>query len=302
MQLGFIFNEFLQGARRNVTMMVSVVLVTLVSLLFVGSAMLFQKQIDSMKDYWYDKVEVSIFLCTKDSVAATCPVGQATQEQRQLIEAQLSSAPLDRYVQSYEFESQSDAFSRFREQYKDSAIIDSVTQDQLPESFRVKLNDPTQYQVIADSFNGVMGVEQVVDQREILRKLFTILNGLTIGSLVLAAVMVAAAVLLVATTIRLSAYNRRREVGIMRLVGASTFVVQAPFVLEAVFAALIGASLAILGLWAALSFGVERLLGQKVANLVGNSELIGVSLILIVIAIALAGVSSLFALGKYLKV
>ncbi|MEY2946157.1 MAG: cell division protein, partial [Actinomycetota bacterium] len=55
MRLGFVLNEMAQGLRRNVSMVISLVLVTLVSLTFVGTALLLQFQITQMKSYWYDR-------------------------------------------------------------------------------------------------------------------------------------------------------------------------------------------------------------------------------------------------------
>ncbi len=70
MRLQFILSEMFVGLRRNLSMAISVILVTFVSLTFVGAAGLLQLQINQMKDEWYDKVEVSIFLCPTDSRAA----------------------------------------------------------------------------------------------------------------------------------------------------------------------------------------------------------------------------------------
>ena len=48
MRLGFVFSEIAQGLRRNVSMVISVILVTFVSLTFVGTASLLQLQIGQM--------------------------------------------------------------------------------------------------------------------------------------------------------------------------------------------------------------------------------------------------------------
>ena len=53
-------------------------------------------------------------------------------------------------------------------QYRNSPIVDSVTVEALPESFRVKLSDPTKYDIVASAFEGRPGVEQVNDQRQFL--------------------------------------------------------------------------------------------------------------------------------------
>jgi cell division transport system permease protein len=304
MRLQFILSEILVGLRRNLAMTVSVVLVTFVSLTFVGAGALLQMQIGTMKDYWYDRVQVSIFLCVADSEAPTCAEGEVSQAQRDSIVAALESGPLAPYVEKYFYESKAEAFERFKEQFEDTAIADNVTEDQMPESYRVRLKNPEEYQVVAEYFTGFPGVEEVQDQRRLLDRFFAVLNVFTLVSVVFAAVMIVAAALLIATTIRLSAFSRRRETGIMRLVGASKLLIQMPFLLEGVLAATIGAGLATAGLWAALHYGVEGWLTQTLPlfSYIGTSEVLVVAPFLFAAGIVLAGVSSILTLGRYLKV
>ncbi|GAB2698598.1 permease-like cell division protein FtsX [Thalassiella azotivora] len=303
MRLQFVLSEIGIGLRRNLAITLSVVLVTLVSLTFVGLALVFQSQVDLMKGYWYDRVQVSIFLCAKDSVAETCPAGEVTQAQKDEIRADLESPALAPYVDTVYYESKAEAYDRFTEQFSDSAIVENVTQDQMPESFRVKLVDPEEYQVISEFFAGRPGVEQVEDQRELLDTFFAVLNVLTIVALGFALVMVVAAALLIATTIRLSAFNRRREIGIMRMVGASSPFIQLPFLLEGVIAACLGALLASVVMWALLEHGVGWLSENlTIFTYVGTSELWTVVPVLFGIAVVLAGVSSLVTTSRYLRV
>ena len=63
MKLRFIFSEVGKGLSRNRVMSVAVILVTFVSLLFVGIAGLTQMQVSKMKSEWYDKIEVTIYIC-----------------------------------------------------------------------------------------------------------------------------------------------------------------------------------------------------------------------------------------------
>ena len=305
MRLQFLLSEMLIGLRRNLAMTISVILVTFVSLTFVGAGALLQMQIGAMKDYWYDRVQVSIFLCSADTDAATCADGEVTQAQRDSIVQSLEEGPLAEYVDVYYYESKAEAFERFREQFEDApAITENVTQDQMPESYRVKLKDPEEFAVVAEYFTGYPGVEEVQDQRRLLDRFFAVLNVFTLVSVVFAAVMIVAAALLIATTIRLSAFSRRRETGIMRLVGASKLLIQMPFLLEGVLAATVGAALASVGLWVAVHYGVQGWLTEALPlfDYIGTAEVLLVAPALFVVGILLAGVSSVFTLGRYLKV
>ena len=304
MRLRFMLNEVWIGLRRNIPMALSVVIVTFVSLSFVGGAMLLQRQIATVKGYWYDRVQVSIFLCTDSSKSPTCAAGASTPETRNEIRKDLESPALAPYIDQIYYESKEEAFTRFKEQFPDDTVTNNVTAEQMPESFRVKLKDPEKYEVVSQYFTGRDGVEQIVDQRELLDKFFRILNYLTVGSIVLASVMLLAAALLVATTIRLAAINRRREVAIMRLVGASNILVQMPFMLEGVIAVCLGATLAVGGLWAFVHFFVQGFLAAElpIFTYIRAREVWLVAPVLFGVGIVLAGVSSLVSLARYLKV
>lgn len=304
MRLRFVLSQLASGLRRNVSMTIAVILVTFVSLTFVGAALLLQMQIGNMKDDWYDRVEVSAFMCPADSAVPTCAQGEVTEEQLTHVRELLESSALSRYVDTVYFETKEEAYEAFREQMPDSVWTQSLTPDQMQVSFRIKLVDPEQYQVVADELSGRPGVEEVVDQRALLEPLFLIMDRATLLAVGLAAVMTVTAVLLITTTIRLSAMSRRRETSIMRLVGASNFFIQLPFMLEGALAALTGAALALGGLWLGLHHLIEGWLAAEFqwVQLVGTADLLVIAPILIAAAIVLAGISSLVSLSRYTRV
>jgi len=285
-------------------MTVAVILVTFVSLTFVGAAALLQVQIGNMKDDWYDKVEVSIFLCPADSTQSTCADGEVTQQQMDDVMAVLNSDALAPYIQTIFTETKEQAFEALQEQMAGTVWAESVTVDLMQVSYRVKLVDPEQYQVVADAVAGRPGVDSVRDQRQILEPLFLILNRATLLSVGLAVVMIVAAVLLITTTIRLSAMSRRRETGIMRLVGASNLFIQLPFMLEGALAALIGSLLAVTGLYVGVRYLVEDWLQGSLqwATLVTTDDVLLIAPWLVLISIGLAAISSLVTLSRYTRV
>lgn len=304
MRFAFVLGETFSGIRRNLSMVVSVILVTFISLSFVGTAGLLQLQINQMKGYWYDRVEVAIFLCTDTSTTTSCASGPVTDGQRDSIQELLDSATAAPYIKSYEHESQEQALEIFQEQFKNSAMSGTVTAEQLPESFRVALVDPEQYEVVNELFSAMPGVEIVSDQRELLEQIFSLMNMASVIAVSVAVVMLVCAVLLIATTIRLSAFSRRRETGIMRLVGASKTMIQLPFLLEGVIAALAGAVLASLTTWAIAEFFIGDWLTSQYP---GTGFIAGMDAVILVplllgVAVLLAALSSILTLRRYLKV
>lgn len=304
MRLGFILREAVKGLRQNVVMVVSVVLVTFVSLTFVGAAALLQLQINQMKGYWYDRMEVAVYLCDDTSQAPNCAAKAVTDEQRTEIKTLLDSEQLAPYIKETAYESKEQAYQNFLEQYKNSSLVEQIKPNQLPESFRVALVDPEKYQVINEALSTVPGVESVVDQRELLEKVFQLVRVASGGAAIVAAVMIVCAVLLTGTTIQLSAMHRRLETTIMRLVGASKATIQLPFVIEGVIASLIGSALATGTLWTLMKFLVEDKLASENVGVafISTSEVWLIAPALLILGIVLATISSVVTLKRYLKV
>jgi len=302
MRATFVASEVSSGLRRNLTMTLAVIITVAVSLGLFGASMLVRAQVTTMKDFWYDKVEVSIFLCSKGSDTPSCSGEAVTQAQRDQIKSDLES--LRPLVQEIFYESKADAYARFQEQFKNSPIADNVSQGALPESFRVKLSDPTSYEVVASAFAGRPGIEQVNDQRQILDKFFRLLGGLQLIALLIALSMLVVTVLLIVNTMRVAAFSRRRETGIMRLVGASNFYIQLPFLLEAAFSAGVGAVLAIFGLIVTKAVVIDQILAPsfQFTSFVGWDAVITIAPIMFVTGILLAGLAAFFTLRKYLRV
>jgi len=303
MRFGLVLREAANGLRRNITMVISVVLVTFISLTFVGTAALMQLQIAQMKGFWYDRAQVAVYLCTSMSTAAGCTDGEATEEQKAAVEAQLQSDTLKPFIDEFYFEDHEQAYENFQKQFEGTPSADYVTPDVLPEAFWVNLIDPSQSDVIVESLAGMAGVEQVVDQRKYLDPIFDALNAASYTAIAIAAIMLVAAALLIATTIRLSAFSRRRELGIMRLVGASNRFIQTPFVLEGVFAGLVGSLLAGGAVVAIVIFFVQGYLAENLSlTFVDTSDALLVVPLLVVVGVLLAAVSAGIAIRRYLRV
>jgi len=300
MRARFILSEVGIGLRRNLTMTFAVVITVAISLGLLGIGLLSNAQVRVMKDYWYDKIEVSVYLCGPLSDAPSCSAGVITPAQRLEIQNDLKALPV---VQTVYYESQSEAFARFQERFKDSAIAQNVTIDQLPESFRVKLTDPTQFAVVQSAFSGRPGVDVVQDQRSILEKFFRLLNVLRDGALAIGFASVLTAALLISNTLRIAAFNRRRETNVMKLVGASSFSIQLPFILEGVFATLVGWGFST-GLLSALKYVIDDRIAPLLTftNFFTWNDVWLASAYLLGAGLVVSTLASTLTLRKYLKV
>ncbi|MEU9621839.1 MULTISPECIES: permease-like cell division protein FtsX [unclassified Streptomyces] len=305
MRAQFVLSEIGVGLRRNLTMTFAVVVSVALSLALFGGALLMREQVSTMKDYWYDKVNVSIFLCSKSDVTSTpkCAKGAVTADQKKEIEADLKKMDA---VQTVTYESADQAYKHYQDQFGDSPMAGDITPDMMQESFRVKLHDPKKYKVVATAFAGRDGVQSVQDQRSILDNLFQLMNGMNVAALFVMALMLVIALMLIVNTVRVSAFSRRRETGIMRLVGASGFYIQMPFIMEAAFAGLIGGVLACVMLLAGRYFlidgGLELKSKLNLIDFIGWDAVLTKLPLVLAIGLLMPAVAALFALRKYLKV
>ena len=299
MRFSFVSKEVGNGLRRNFTMTVALIVSVAVSLSLVGAALLMSAQVDRMKGYWYDKIEVSIFLCGNTSVAFTC-TGAVTDEQRKNIETVLGT--LDS-VQDVFYESSADAYAKFKEQFAGSAILANISPDALPESFRVKLDNPENFEKVAGALQSVQGVESIQDQRQLLDRFFQILKGLQSFALAIALAMLFVTVLLVMNTVRVAAFARRRETSIMRSVGASNMSIRLPFILEAAVAAIIGSTLATAGILASKHWLIDAKLAPNLTFIpfVTWSEVLAIIPMLYLVGVGTTVLAASVTLRRYLK-
>ncbi len=306
MRAQFVLSEIGVGLRRNLTMTFAVIVSVALSLALFGGSLLMSDQVNQMKGYWYDKVNVSIFFCNKSDAESdpNCSKGAVTDEQKKQILDDLNK--MTTVVQKVTYESQDEAYKHYKQQFGDSPLASSLTPDQMQESYRIKLKNPEQYQVIASAFNGRDGVQSVQDQKGILDNLFGLLNGMNWAARAVMAMMLVVALMLIVNTVRVSAFSRRRETGIMRLVGASGFYIQAPFIMEAAVAGLIGGTVAcgflLIARYFIIDHGLDLSHKLDLINFIGWDAVLSKLPLILATSLLMPALAAFFALRKYLKV
>ena len=296
MRFGFLLNEVLTGLRRNVTMTVAMVLTTAISLGLLGGGLLVVRLADQSRHIYLDRVETQVFL--NDDLSAndlTC-TGDQCRALREQIEQRGD-------VKSVRFLNRDDAYRdaiRKFPQFKDVAAEDSF-----PASFVVKLENPEQHRDFDDAMKGQPGVRSVLNQKELIDRLFAVLDGLSNAAFAIALVQAVGAVLLIANMVQVAAYTRRTEVSIMRLVGATRWYTQLPFLLEAVLAATVGVLIAIAGLTVVRALFLENALNQFYqANLIARIDyldIVYVAPLLLLVGVVMAGLTAYATLRLYVR-
>lgn len=296
MRFGFLFNEVLTGLRRNITMTVAMILTTAISIGLFGGGLLVLRLADHSRNIYLDRVETQVFLTNDISANDMSCDSDPCKALRAQIEARDD-------VRSVRFLNRDDAYddaTRKFPQYKDVASTDSF-----PASFIVKLDNPEQHKDFDQAIANQPGVLNVLNQKDLIDRLFAVLDGLSNAAFAVALVQAIGAILLIANMVQVAAYTRRTEIGIMRLVGASRWYTQLPFLLEAVLAATIGVILAIIGLIVVRALFLEKALDQFYqANLIAKidyADILYISPILFLVGVAMAGATAYVTLRWYVR-
>jgi cell division transport system permease protein len=296
-RFGFLLNEVVTGLRRNVTMTIAMILTTAISVGLFGGGLLVLRLADQSRNIYLDRVETQVFLT--DDISAndlTCDSPQCAGL-RQAIESRDD-------VASVRFLNREDAYEdavRRVPQFRDVA-----SKDAFPASFIVKLDNPEQHADFDAAMAGQPGVLNVLNQKELIDRLFAVLDGVSSVAFAVALVQAVGAVLLIANMVQVAAYTRRTEIGIMRLVGASRWYTQLPFLLEAMLAALVGVLIAILGLVFVRAVFLESALDQFYrANLIARVDYLDIlyfsAPIMLLLGLAMSGVTAYVTLRLYVR-
>lgn len=252
-----IFSELRASLTRNTSMTISLIVTMSVSLMLASLGMLLNAQAERTEQYFGDRLQLQVNLCTKNSPAETCIGGAANDDQKTAVRQALTQNP---EVKSFTVRSPQENYEQASELLGQSETgrqqLATLGPDSFPESYFVTLKDPQKFDGVVSQLSGMDGVGNVNSLRDLLGPLFEMLDKLKWAAIATSVLLVFAAVLQVSNTIRMTAHARRREIGIMRLVGASSWHIQMPFVLEGLIAAVASALIAAIGLAAFMSFVV----------------------------------------------
>jgi cell division transport system permease protein len=290
LRVDYFFRETFHGLKRNGLVAFAAVSTAFIALFLVGGALLVQREVNLLIARTEANVEVSVFL--RDDISPS---------QQTYLTQLLNNMP---EVALVRYESKQEAYDRFKVIFANQkALVDNVSPDSLPASFRVKLKDPQQFSVVAARLTGQPGIDKIVDQRNILKRLFAVTRVFRIGVLAVAIVMLVSSAALIGNTVRLAVFNRRKEIGIMRLVGATNWHIRLPFLIEGIIEGLLGAGVAILGLFVMKVAFIDPLRGKVgFLPLISTPDVVFTIPWLLLLGVIVAIVASLVAMRRFLEV
>lgn len=291
-RFGYFFRETAGALRRNGLVTFAAISTVFISLFLLGASLLVQKQVDLIAGEWAQKVEVSVFL--RD---------EASQAEIDALSQKVHAMP---EVQEVFYESKEQAYERYVELFGEAspALVENVSADSLPASFRVKLKDPEKVAVISARLAGEPSIDTIQDERRIVENLLDLTGILRTGAQAVAAIMLIAAGGLIGNTVRMAVFARRREIAIMKLVGATNWFIRIPFLIEGVVQGLLGAGFAILSLFVMKVLFIDPLRGRGLLGIrwFDSGDVMLTVPVLLIAGVLIATVASLFAMRRFLEV
>jgi cell division transport system permease protein len=227
----FFLGEVLRNFTRNASMQATAIGTVAITIVLLGLFLFVRAALAGMGAHLLDQIEISAYL-----------KADAGPAQVRSIRHFLTDDPR---VASAEFVPKKQGLAELRDRTK--GVIDTalLTENPLPDKFRVKVHIPDDVPAVAAGVRRLDGVENVVYGQTIVQRLLqlgVVLRRVGIGVIV---VFLAVAGIIISNTIRLTVFARRREISIMQLVGATNLYIRIPFICEGLLDGLVGASLAI---------------------------------------------------------
>jgi cell division transport system permease protein len=288
-KLKFFLGEVLRNFSRNTGMQMTAIGTVAITIVLLGLFLFVRAALGDLGGRLLDQIEVSAYLRT-----------DATPAQVVAIQHFLARDPR---VASVQFVPKKQALAELRERTKGTIDTALLTENPLPDKFRIKTRAPEEVPAVAASVRRLTGVDNVVYGQKIVARLLQL--GAVFRRIGIAVIVVffGVAGIIISNTIRLTVFARRREIAIMQLVGATSTYIRLPFICEGLLAGIVGASLAIGLLAAARAALWPRLLealpwAQLTAVPVDAGVLAGQ---LIAVGAAIGAIASWISVGRHLR-
>lgn len=293
LSVDYVVRETAGNLWRNRLMSLAAMLTIAVSLALVGSALLIKQGVATSTIAWRGGVQLLVFMQPN-----------ATKTQTHAISAQLGQLSA---VQSFSYVDKSLSYDEFRRLFANQPdLLNSVTEKEIPPSYRIVLKNPAEAPAVGSMFNGQPGVKAVQYNSAAIRTLervSSIAQAVIIG---LAVILLLSATVLILNVIRVAIFSRRREVMVMKLVGATNWFIRIPFMLEGFAQGLVGAliaGLAVVGIRAMFDYLITHFQVKLLSGFVlTGHDVLMTELLVFGVGLVVGTGGSALAVRRYLDV
>jgi cell division transport system permease protein len=227
----FFLGEVLRNFTRNAGMQATAIGTVAITIILLGAFLFVRETLAGLGNDILNQIEISVYF-TND----------ASAHQEDTVRAALAK---DSRIASIAFVSKQDGLKELRAETKGVIDTSLLTENPLPDKFRIRVKDPDSVPNVAAEIRKMNGVANVVFPQTIVERLLQLGAVLRRVGLVVIAVFLLVAGIIISNTIRLTVFARRREISIMQLVGATNMYIRAPFICEGLLDGVIGSSIAV---------------------------------------------------------
>ncbi len=233
----FFLGEVLRNFTRNAGMQVTAIGTVAITIVLLGLFLFVRAALAGVGAHLLDQIEISAYLKQDAGPAQVRSIRRFFTE--------------DPRIASAEFVSRKQGLTELRERTK--GVIDTalLTENPLPDKFRIKVRVPEEVPAVAAGVRRLAGIDNVVYGQTVVQRLLKLGDVLRRIGIGVIAVFLLVAGMIISNTIRLTVFARRREIAIMQLVGATNLYIRIPFICEGLLDGLVGALIAVGLLWIA---------------------------------------------------
>ncbi len=289
----YVVKETAGNLWRNRLMSLAAVLTVAVSLSLVGAALLIKQGVSTATSQWQGGVQLLIFFNPN-----------APASEKHSVEVQLKQMA---EVKSFFYVDRAASYKEFKRlMANEPDLLNAVTQNQIPPSYRVVLKDPAEAPALGKIFAGQPGVKTTEYNFGAIKTMLDLSSIAQAVIIALALVLLLSATVLIFNVIRVGIFARRREVSVMKLVGATNWFIRIPFMLEGLTQGLVGAVVAaagVLGLQSLFNYAINHF-GVKLLSgfVITSSDVIFTEIFVLAVGIVVGAGGSMIAVRRYLEV
>jgi len=210
-------------------------------------------------------------------------------------------------VSDVTFISKDQAMKDFKQRFgENSYLLDGLTENPLPNSLRVALNDLEKGEMVAEVCRNMDGVEDVRYYATEVNKVLKITSAMQKCALVIVAFLIIVSIVVVSNTIKITVEARKNEIAIMKYIGATSWFIRGPMLGEGVIIGIISA---------VVSFGITSAAYAKLVASFGDQVMMLVSTklvdslymtstlawIFVALGVSIGAVGSIISMRRYLR-
>lgn len=233
-KLKFFLGEVLRNFSRNAGMQATAIGTVAITIVLLGAFLFVRAALTDLGHDVLNQIEISAYLTTDVTSARIHELGRAFAT--------------DPRIQSVVFVSKKQGLAQLRRQTRGIIDTDLLTENPLPDKFRIRVRNPQEVPAVAASIRKLSGVGNVVYPQTIVERLLQLGEVLRRVGIGVIALFLLVTGIIISNTIRLTVFARRREIAIMQLVGATNMYIRMPFICEGFLDGAFGAIIALVAL------------------------------------------------------